>query len=55
MYSGVTDTPDYTWFWAFSCYFLHFRIPVVERELPPPVVGGISTVGIVGVEKTKTP
>ena len=50
MYSGMLDTPDYTWFWAFLCYFLHFRIPVMEQELPPPVLG----VGKVGVEEVKT-
>ena len=54
MYSGAVDTPDYTWLWSFSCYFLHFRIPVVERKLPPPVFLGVSTVGVVGVEETKT-
>ena len=50
MYSGVPDNPDYTCFLAVSCYFLHFRIPVMEQELPPPVLGvGIGTVGIVGL------
>ena len=51
MYSRAHETPDYTWFWSFSCYFLHFRIPVMEQELPPPVLG----VGKVGVEEVKTP
>ena len=34
MYSGIPDTPDYTWFWAFSCYFLHFRIPLLAKKHP---------------------
>ena len=50
MYSEMTDAPDYTYFLPVSCYFLHFRIPVMERELPPPVLGvGVGTVGIVGL------
>ena len=50
MYSEMADTPDYTWFLPVSCYFLHFRIPVTEQELPPPVLGvGVGTVGIVGL------
>ena len=39
MYSELSATPDYTYFSLFSCYFLHFRIPLPAPKLPPPRSG----------------